>query len=158
MRTSLAKGIDGASYTWSRRLTDVVMQGIDDFELVERVKLCRPDLRILYVAGYYKHMPADRVAVGYGKLLHKPWRPDELKREVWAGAGPLDQVRALRSSGTNPTFLRVWAAGPVSFAGHVSRGGSSKASDNTRRSSLIPYGFGRNSFPGTGLCCPPPLE
>lgn len=63
-------------------LTDIVMPGgMNGVELAERARRHRPELPILYVSGYatsWDHR------VTHGKLLAKPWRTDELLREVKA--------------------------------------------------------------------------
>lgn len=62
--------------------TDIVMPGvIDGFELADRAKRLQPDLKILYATGFahVSRRPADKL---HGKLIHKPYRPDELASEV----------------------------------------------------------------------------
>jgi CheY-like chemotaxis protein len=64
--------------------TDVMMPGMDGFTLAERARAARPDLKILYTTGYLKNLPegADRRAMG--KIVGKPWRPDQLRAEISA--------------------------------------------------------------------------
>lgn len=60
--------------------TDVVMPGLNGFELAQQAKLMRPEIHVLYMTGY-----ADQFAgrgLRYGKLLEKPVRPDALLSEV----------------------------------------------------------------------------
>jgi DNA-binding NtrC family response regulator len=64
-------------------LTDVVMPGLHGFNLARMVLLRRPDIRILYMSGYAEVDKVTRdTGPRYGKLLDKPMRPDQLKREV----------------------------------------------------------------------------
>lgn len=64
-------------------ITDVVMPEMGGRQLVERMKLKRPDLKILYVSGY-----ADDVIVRHGVLranvafLQKPFTMESLARKV----------------------------------------------------------------------------
>ena len=64
-------------------LTDVVMPGLHGFNLARMARLRRADLKVLYITGF-----ADFEAVvrdqgpRLGKLLQKPLRPDDLRREV----------------------------------------------------------------------------
>lgn len=60
--------------------TDVVMPGINGFELAQQAKVMRPGVHVLYMTGY-----ADQYfgrGLRYGKLLQKPIRPDQLLAEV----------------------------------------------------------------------------
>jgi two-component system, cell cycle sensor histidine kinase and response regulator CckA len=64
-------------------LTDVVMPGLHGFNLARMAVLRRQDLRVLYFTGnadmeVVKHDSGPK----YGKMLHKPLHPDDLKREV----------------------------------------------------------------------------
>lgn len=62
--------------------TDIVMPGIiDGFELADRAKRLQPDLKILYATGFahVSRRPMDQL---HGKLIQKPYRPDELASEV----------------------------------------------------------------------------
>jgi CheY-like chemotaxis protein len=68
-------------------LTDIAMPGIDGLELAIRAKARRPDLRVLYISGYMKGASAQGHTPD-GKLIRKPWRADELKREVKAALEP----------------------------------------------------------------------
>jgi len=71
--------------------TDIVMPGvIDGFELADRAKRLQPDLKILYATGF-AHVPRRPAGTLHGKLIQKPYRPDELAFEV---------RRALEDNGT----------------------------------------------------------
>lgn len=62
--------------------TDIVMPGVmDGFELADRAKRLQPGLKILYATGFshISRRPTDQL---HGKLIHKPYRPDEIASEV----------------------------------------------------------------------------
>jgi CheY-like chemotaxis protein len=62
--------------------TDIVMPGVmDGFELADRAKRLQPELKVLYATGFshVSRRPADQL---HGKLIHKPYRPDEIASEV----------------------------------------------------------------------------
>jgi CheY-like chemotaxis protein len=70
-------------------LTDVRMPGMDGFELHERLREMRGDMKVLFISGY---------ALGralYHPFLAKPFRPAALVRkvhEVLAGPPQADEV------------------------------------------------------------------
>lgn len=75
-------------------VTDVVMPGMNGRQVVERLRLARPDIRVLYTSGY-----TEDVVVHHGVLdagLHfigKPYSPKSLAtkiRAVLEGAGHLE--------------------------------------------------------------------
>jgi CheY-like chemotaxis protein len=56
--------------------TDVVMPGLNGFEVARRARTDAPGLKVLFASGYATDLtPA-------GKLLKKPYRPHQLAREV----------------------------------------------------------------------------
>jgi CheY-like chemotaxis protein len=72
--------------------TDVVMPGLNGFETARRAKTRRPDLRVLFASGYASDLtPA-------GRLLKKPYRPQQLAHEVCALLGD----RARRGAAPEP--------------------------------------------------------
>jgi CheY-like chemotaxis protein len=59
-------------------ITDIKMPGaLDGWALARHAKAMRPELRVIYMTGYYTLPPEDRGA-GYGPVLPKPWRAQEL--------------------------------------------------------------------------------
>jgi two-component system cell cycle sensor histidine kinase/response regulator CckA len=63
-------------------LTDIMMPGLSGYELAAQAKLIRPSLRILYTSGYEGQAAGRDMAAGYGKLLAKPVRADQLIGEI----------------------------------------------------------------------------
>ena len=61
-------------------ITDVVMPGWDGTELARRVKLLRPDLKVLFITGYTRHIAAERL-VG-AEVLDKPYQREKLLHAV----------------------------------------------------------------------------
>ena len=64
--------------------TDIVMPGVmNGFELADEAKRLQPSLKVLYATGF-THLPR-RSGGGtalHGRLIQKPYRPDELVFEV----------------------------------------------------------------------------
>lgn len=61
-------------------VTDVVMPSISGPDLVSRLFLTRPEMRVLYVSGYVDN---DHVAaLGAAPLLAKPLLPNDLLQRV----------------------------------------------------------------------------
>lgn len=60
-------------------MTDIVMPGtIDGWELARRAKQLRPELGVVYTTGFVDKALPDKSNPGYGPLLPKPWRADQL--------------------------------------------------------------------------------
>jgi CheY-like chemotaxis protein len=60
-------------------LTDIVMPGeIDGWELAHEAKQLRPQLKVLYMSGFVRTIPFGKHGIGYGPLLSKPWRNQQL--------------------------------------------------------------------------------
>jgi CheY-like chemotaxis protein len=57
-------------------ITDLAMPGWDGIELARRVKLLRPELKVLFVTGYSRRIAAERLAGA--EVLDKPYRRDKL--------------------------------------------------------------------------------
>jgi CheY-like chemotaxis protein len=62
--------------------TDIMMPGMDGFTLAERAHAARPELRILYTTGYSQSLPERAERRTFGKIVGKPWRPDQLRAEI----------------------------------------------------------------------------
>lgn len=64
-------------------LTDIAMpERLNGFGLAQRAKQLRPDLSIIYASGYLQGAPLQELGIGYGPILHKPFRGEELIAEV----------------------------------------------------------------------------
>jgi CheY-like chemotaxis protein len=63
--------------------TDIAMPGFDGIMLADMVKQHRPKLKILYTTGGTGVGRAKSEAgILHGNILAKPYRPDDLKREI----------------------------------------------------------------------------
>ena len=63
--------------------TDITMPGVDGIMLADMVKQHRPKLQILYTTGGHVVSRAKSEAgILHGNILAKPYRPDDLKREI----------------------------------------------------------------------------
>ena|SRR5882724_317142 len=66
-------------------LTDIVMPGLNGFNLSRMARSRRPTMKVLYLTGYHEQALALRdQGERLGKLLTKPIFPDDLRREVAA--------------------------------------------------------------------------
>jgi CheY-like chemotaxis protein len=64
-------------------LTDVIMPGLNGFNLARMARSRRRGLKILYLTGYSEQEVASRDSGDrYGKMLNKPILPSELRDEV----------------------------------------------------------------------------
>ena len=71
-------------------VTDIVMPGCNGYALARRLMQTRPDLRVLFVSGYYVD-PLDLLDAPGARVLLKPFGLDELLQtvaEMLAGAAP----------------------------------------------------------------------
>ena len=62
--------------------TDIAMPDMTGWELAHTAKQARPDLKIIYTSGYIKQLPFGQHGIGYGPLLPKPWRHEQLRQRV----------------------------------------------------------------------------
>jgi CheY-like chemotaxis protein len=62
--------------------TDIAMPDMTGWELAHAAKQTRPDLKIIYTSGYIKQLPFGEHGLGYGPLLAKPWRHEQLRQRV----------------------------------------------------------------------------
>jgi PAS domain S-box-containing protein len=61
--------------------TDVVMPGPNGFEVAREARALRPALKVLFTSGYTANaLPSERPFEG--RLIHKPYKPIDLAREV----------------------------------------------------------------------------
>ena len=60
-------------------VTDLVMPRMNGRELAAKVRLLRPEIKVLYISGY-----SDKAATLNSAFLKKPFTPDELARAVRA--------------------------------------------------------------------------
>ena len=61
--------------------TDIKMPGIDGFILADMAKVRRPDLKVLYATGFADEV-STKPGVRHGKILEKPYDPEQLREEV----------------------------------------------------------------------------
>ncbi len=61
--------------------TDIKMPGIDGLILADMAKVRRPDLKVLYATGFADEV-GTRPGVRHGKILEKPYDPQQLREEV----------------------------------------------------------------------------
>jgi two-component system cell cycle sensor histidine kinase/response regulator CckA len=73
-------------------LTDVVMPEMSGYDLAERVRARRPEIRLLFMSGYAPRLSGAQLAAG--ELLKKPFAPEQLARAVRSALddGVLDEV------------------------------------------------------------------
>jgi CheY-like chemotaxis protein len=63
-------------------LTDIGMPNMTGWELAHAAKQKYPDLKVICTSGYIKTYPVGQHGMGYGPLLPKPWRDDQLREKV----------------------------------------------------------------------------
>ena len=61
--------------------TDIKMPGIDGFMLADMAKVSHPDLKVLYATGFGDEVRT-KPGVRHGKILNKPYGPQQLREEV----------------------------------------------------------------------------
>jgi CheY-like chemotaxis protein len=61
--------------------SDIKMPGIDGFMLADMAKVSRPDLKVLYATGFGDEVRT-KPGVRHGKILAKPYDPQQLREEV----------------------------------------------------------------------------
>jgi len=75
-------------------LTDVIMPRMSGKEFAERVQEIRPEVRVLYMSGYARHLMTSQGVLGAGvEFLEKPFTPQGLAykvREVLDSRGAVD--------------------------------------------------------------------
>jgi len=70
-------------------VTDVVMPNLSGKQLVERLRLLKPDLKVIYMSGYESSILAAGNNFGSNAtFLQKPFRPAELSKTVREILGP----------------------------------------------------------------------
>lgn len=62
-------------------LTDIMMPGMNGFELANKAKTLRPDLSVIYVTGYSPDVLPEAAQL-HGTLLIKPWNLDDMLRAI----------------------------------------------------------------------------
>ena len=63
--------------------TDIVMPGLDGVALADRAKELHPEIKVLYATGFADRIRSLREGGGlHGKVLAKPYRPQQLIAEV----------------------------------------------------------------------------
>ncbi len=65
-------------------ITDVILPGVDGFTFADVATRRFPALRTLFTSGCYTRVPLESQARDAGKVLTKPWRANDLSREVKA--------------------------------------------------------------------------
>jgi CheY-like chemotaxis protein len=68
-------------------LTDISMPNMTGWELAHVAKQKYPDLKVIYVSGFLKTLPFGQHGIGYGPLLPKPWRANQLHEHIRAVLG-----------------------------------------------------------------------
>jgi two-component system NtrC family sensor kinase len=67
-------------------LTDVVMPGMNGFDLADKAVAMRPGLRVIYMTGY-ADMAGSPSRARHGKLIAKPVRPAQVVSEIRSALG-----------------------------------------------------------------------
>ncbi|NIK08637.1 CheY-like chemotaxis protein [Xanthomonas arboricola] len=69
-------------HAFSLLLSDIVMPGMDGWELARRAKAHLPGLRILFASGYPRDFSATDVSRSDAGILVKPFTRSDLERAV----------------------------------------------------------------------------
>lgn len=72
----------GSGRTVHLLLTDMLMAGTTGLELATQARRLRPGLPVLYSTGYQGHVDVELLKDARASVLQKPYRRDELAREV----------------------------------------------------------------------------
>jgi two-component system NtrC family sensor kinase len=67
-------------------LTDIVMPGMNGFELADKATAMRPGLSVIYMTGY-ADMAGGPARARHGKLITKPVRPAQVVSEIRSALG-----------------------------------------------------------------------
>ena len=106
-------------------LTDVVMRGLNGFNLARIAVQRRPALKVLYYSGFTE-FTIGREGQKLGKLLHKPLRADDLRREVASAGSEPALAPSLAARGEQATLSGQSAFSRCSCSpvGKLTRGAS----------------------------------
>jgi CheY-like chemotaxis protein len=64
-------------------VTDIVMPGLNGFQLSEQLRAAHPEMKFLFMTGFADEFPELRGLIRYGAIiLEKPFLPSELLRKV----------------------------------------------------------------------------
>ena len=73
----------------SLMVTDIVMPGLNGFNLARMARMRRSGMKILYLTGFHEQADAMRdTGQRLGKLLLKPFKAADLRKEVDAALAP----------------------------------------------------------------------
>jgi two-component system cell cycle sensor histidine kinase/response regulator CckA len=79
-----ASGVEAVKIMADRQidllLTDVMMPGMNGFDLADKAMLMRPELRIVYMTGYSDQLHSTRRR--HGKIIPKPFKPAQMVIEI----------------------------------------------------------------------------
>jgi CheY-like chemotaxis protein len=58
--------------------SDIMMPGMNGFELAQQAEMMRPDLKIILTSGYMAPEMAKAMSIAMWPAVPKPWRPAQL--------------------------------------------------------------------------------